>query len=181
MSGMKSAGGARLGASFYAQDALTVAPLLVGARVCRRLADGALLTARIVETEVYRGEEDGACHARAGRTRRTETLYAPGGFAYVYRVYGLHWLFNVVTGPRDCPQAVLLRALEAPLDGPAKWTRAFFVTGEHNGLYLPDSREIWLEEDVHPSLETAPRVGIAYAPEPWRSMPWRFIAKEGGR
>lgn len=181
MSGIPSAGGAKLNASFYEQDALTVAPLLVGGRVCRHLEDGTFLSARIMETEIYRGEEDGACHARAGRTRRTDMLYAPGGYAYVYRIYGLHWLFNVVTGPRDFPQAVLIRALEAPLDGPAKWTRAFSVTGEHNGLYLPESQEIWLEEADHPPLEAAPRVGINYAPEPWRSIPWRFIAKEGGK
>lgn len=178
---MENAAAARLDAAFYAQDALTVAPLLVGARVCRRLDNGTLLTARITETEVYRGGEDGACHARSGRTPRTEMLYAPGGYAYVYLIYGLHWLFNVVTGPADFPQAVLIRALEAPLDGPAKWTHALSVSGKHNGLYLPKSQEIWLEEGDHPSLETAPRVGIAYAPEPWRSMPWRFIAKEGGK
>lgn len=162
--------------AFFRQDALTVAPLLAGAGICRRLPDGTVLRGVVMETEAYRGEEDLACHARFGRTPRSEMLYQPGGHAYVYLVYGLHWLFNVVTGEENAPQGVLIRALEKPLDGPAKWTRAFDITGRHNGLYLPDSEEIWLEEGAPRSVSAAPRIGIDYAPEPWKSIPWRFIA-----
>ena len=165
----------RLDEAFFRQDALSVAPALAGAYICRRLPDGRVLRGLITETEAYRGEEDGACHARAGRTHRTEMLYRAGGSSYVYLVYGLHWLFNVVTGMADQPQGVLIRALEKPLDGPAKWTRAFGVTGAHNGLYLPSSDEIWLEEGISRPVRTAPRVGVDYAPEPWKSMPWRFL------
>jgi len=165
----------RLDEAFFRQDALFVAPALAGAYVCRRLADGRVMRGLITETEAYRGEEDGACHARAGRTHRTEMLYRAGGCSYVYLVYGLHWLFNVVTGRADQPQGVLIRALEAPLDGPAKWTRAFGVTGAQNGLLLPSSDEIWLEAGISRPVRTAPRVGVDYAPEPWKSMPWRFM------
>ena len=168
----------RLSESFYRLDALDAAPALVGAILCRRTAEGTVLRGRITETEIYRGEEDGACHARSGRTKRTEMLYREGGFAYVYLVYGLHWLFNVITGPADHPQGVLIRAMDAPLDGPAKWTRAFEVTGAHNGLYLPSSEEIWLEAGESVRVRAAARVGIGYAPEPWKSMPWRFILDE---
>ena len=88
----------------------------------------------------------------------------------------------MVTGPEDMPQAVLIRALEKPLNGPAKWTKAFSVTGELNGVYLPENREIWIEDaGERPRIRTAPRVGIDYAGEPWRSIPWRFIADEGGK
>ena len=153
-----------------------MAPLLAGAVICRRLPDGRILRGRIAETEAYRGQEDLACHARFGRTARSETLYQAGGHAYVYLVYGLHWLFNVVTGEENAPQGVLIRALEKPLDGPAKWTRAFEITGRHNGLYLPACDEIWLEEGAPCSVSAAARIGIDYAPEPWRSIPWRFIA-----
>lgn len=163
---------------FFLRDALAVAPALAGAWICRRMPDGSVMRGRITETEAYRGEEDLACHARAGRTRRTEMLYREGGHAYVYLVYGLHWLFNVITGPADAPQGVLIRAMEKPLDGPAKWTRAFQVTGAHNGLYLPASRELWIEKDGDVPVRLAPRVGIDYAPEPWKSMPWRFITDE---
>lgn len=165
----------RLGESFFRRDVLEVAPALVGAYVCRRLPDGTLLRSRITETEAYRGEEDLACHARFGKTRRNAVMYLPGGHAYVYLVYGLHWLFNVIAGEEGAPQGVLIRALAPPLDGPAKWTKAFQITGAHNGLYLPHSDEIWLEQgDAYP-LRSAPRVGIDYAPEPWKSKPWRFI------
>lgn len=165
----------RLDEDFFRQDVLKAAPNLVGAVICRRLPDGSVLRGRIAETEAYRGGEDLACHARHGKTARNEMLFRAGGYSYVYLVYGLHWLFNVVTGPQNAPQGVLIRALEKPLDGPAKWTRAFQITGAQNGLYLPSSEEIWIEEGTHPPLRAAPRVGIDYAPEPWKSMPWRFM------
>lgn len=165
----------RIGADFFRQDVLRVAPRLVGAELCRRLPDGAVLRGRITETEAYRGIEDLACHARRGRTPRTDMLFREGGFSYVYLVYGLHWLFNVVTGEQDAPQGVLIRAMEKPLDGPAKWTRAFRIDGSHNGLYLPASDEIWIEKEWDYPVRTAPRVDIDYAGEPWISMPWRFI------
>ena len=94
----------------------------------------------------------------------------------MYLVYGLHWLFNVVTGKSGKPQGVLIRALDKPLDGPAKWTKAFGITGAQNRLYLPSSTEVWLEEGDALPVRTAPRVGVDYAGEPWRSMPWRFVA-----
>lgn len=172
----------RLTAAFFERDALEVAPELVGMRLCRKLPEGALLSARITETEIYRGEEDMACHARFGRTKRTDMMYQKGGYAYIYLVYGLHHLFNVVTGRENEPQAVLIRAMEAPLNGPGKWTKGMCITVEKNGLYLPDSAEIWLEDDgCRPEMITAPRVGIDYAAEPWKSIPWRFIAVEGGK
>lgn len=167
----------RINAEFFQRDALEIAPQLLGMRICRKMPDGSILSARILETEIYRGEEDMACHARNGKTQRNRMMYEKGGYAYIYLIYGLHWLFNVVTGEMDSPQAILIRALEKPWDGPAKWTRAFSVTGAQNGLYLPESREIWLEEGESLPCITAPRVGIDYAPEPWKSMPWRFIAQ----
>lgn len=168
----------RLTESFFARDVLEVAPDLVGKWVCRRMADGRVLRLRITETEAYRGEEDGACHARHGMTPRTEIMYRPGGFCYVYLVYGLHHLMNVVTGNQGMPQAALIRAMEKPYDGPAKWTKFMNITREHNGIWLPDSDEIWLEDaGVCPEIITAPRVGVDYAPDKWREMPWRFIAR----
>lgn len=167
--------------SFFQRDALEAGPRMVGMLLCRRTADGSVLRGRILETEVYRGEEDGACHARAGKTPRTEMMYRKGGHAYVYLVYGLHHLMNIVTGPEGMPQAVLIRALEKPLNGPGKWTRAFGISKRENGLYLPDSNEIWLEDDgFRPEIQALPRVGIDYAPEMWKTIPWRFATKEGG-
>ena len=174
---MKS--GQRLLQDFYRRDVLLVAPELVGKIVCRRLEDGTVLRGRIREAEAYRGEEDQACHARHGRTARNEPLYQAGGVSYVYLIYGLHWLFNVVTGERDIPQAALVRALEKPLDGPAKWTKAFGIGKAQSGLDLINGQEIWLEDDgCRPEITALPRVGIDYAAPPWREIPWRFVYKE---
>ncbi|MDD4299002.1 MAG: DNA-3-methyladenine glycosylase, partial [Bacilli bacterium] len=102
----------KLDLDFYMQDALTVAPLLIGKLLVRKLSCGQIIRYRITETEVYRGEEDSACHARAGKTKRTAILYQRGGYAYIYLCYGMHYLFNVVTGLKDNPQAVLIRGVE---------------------------------------------------------------------
>jgi len=102
--------------SFYARETLTVARELLGAVLVRELEDGRVLRGRIVEVEAYVGEEDKACHARAGLTPRTAPLYGPPGFAYVYLTYGMHYLLNAVTEPEGHPAAVLIRAAE-PLEG----------------------------------------------------------------
>jgi DNA-3-methyladenine glycosylase len=168
----------RLGEAFFARDVLAVAPELVGKMVCRQIPYGPLLQLRITQTEAYRGEEDKACHARFGKTPRSKILYQKGGFAYVYLVYGLHWLMNAVTGAEDEPQAVLLRAMESPYDGPGKSTAALQITGSENGIWLPESHALWLEDDgFRPALVEKPRVGISYAPPEWRDIPWRWIDK----
>lgn len=104
-----------LPASFYERDTEVVSRELLGAVLECRTADGTA-SGIIVETEAYLGEHDLACHAAAGRTRRTEHLYGPAGISYVYFIYGMYWCFNAVTRAKGSPSAVLVRALE-PLDG----------------------------------------------------------------
>ena len=101
----------RLEGDFYQrEDVLAVARELLGMVLCSAVG-GKLTKAVIIETEAYAGVGDRASHAFGGRrTRRTEPMYAPGGLAYVYLCYGIHHLFNVVSGPRDVPHAVLVRA-----------------------------------------------------------------------
>ena len=114
-----------------------VAQDLVGKILARRLPDGSILRLRIWETEAYCGQEDTACHAHRGRTKRTEVLYADAGTVYVYLCYGIHWLVNIVTGDREEPQAVLIRACEGA-QGPGKLTKALKITGALNGArYAP--------------------------------------------
>ena len=166
----------RIGAEFFGRDVLEVAPDLVGKILVRRLPDGTELRERIAETEAYRGEEDKGCHAAKGRTKRTELLYGESGVIYVYLCYGMHWLMNVITGEKDQPQGVLLRAGEH-YDGPAKLTRNMKIDGSFNGVHLLGNEEIWFEDDgKRPEIKTAPRVGIDYAGEYWKEIEWRFIA-----
>ena len=103
----------RLGYEFYHRPCLAVARDLVGKVLV--FGENRL---RITETEAYCGEEDTACHAHKGRTKRTEVLYGDAGTIYVYLCYGIHWLLNIVTGEKEQPQAVLIRACqEAPGPG----------------------------------------------------------------
>src|SRR6187397_3647848 len=111
----------KLPQSFYERPTLTVAEDLIG-KVLVHDVRGTRTAGIIVETEAYIGEDDPACHAAPGPTRRNEPLYGPAGHAYVYLNYGIHSLVNVVTEADGFPAAVLLRAL-APLEGVAVMRR----------------------------------------------------------
>ena len=101
---------------FFKRDATEIAPELIGKLLVREI-DGEIIKLRISEVEIYKGENDTACHAHKGRTKRTEVMYGAGGRFYVYLCYGIHYLLNIVTGEKDNPQALLIRAtVEA--DGP---------------------------------------------------------------
>ena len=152
-----------------------------------------------METEAYIGPHDLACHARAGRTRRTEVMFGRAGIAYVYFTYGMHWLFNVVTEDEGFPAAVLLRALE-PLEGldsmqrrrgveelsrlccgPACLTQALAIGRAENGADLcSGNAQLWIERGSRPArmaIGTGARIGIGRTPEPWLSKPWRFYLR----
>ncbi len=164
---------------FYRQDALIVAPALLG-KILVHDRGGDILRLRITETECYRGEEDTACHAKSGRTARTAVLYHPGGCTYIYLCYGLHYLLNIVTGEEDHPEAVLIRGglllpEEKNLNGPAKLTRAMGIDKSLNNTPLTGGA-LYIEDDGFiPQYITAPRVGIDYATEYYRDIHWRFI------
>ena len=183
--------------SFYDRPVLEVARQLLGMRLVRQL-DGQRLSGMIVEAEAYDGEADLACHARAGRTPRTAVMYGPPGRAYVYFTYGMHWLLNCVTGPENYPAAVLLRAILPQegliqiaarrkgrpqaewCNGPAKLCQAMAIDGQLNGADLTaPGGELWIEPGQPIAAElihTSPRIGIHNVPDPWRSLPWRFVA-----
>jgi DNA-3-methyladenine glycosylase len=189
----------RLEADFYLrEDVVQVARELLGKALCTRIG-GRLTSLTITETEAYRGPGDRASHAYGNRrTRRTEPMFDRGGVAYVYLCYGIHHLFNVVTGPADVPHAVLVRA-GTPIEGrdamlarrgagtpdrrllagPGSLSRALGITTGLTGANLLGS-QVWIaDQGLDPassSIEAGPRVGIDYAGED-ALLPWRFIAR----
>lgn len=181
--------------SFYNRPTLTVARELLGARLVRIL-DGVKLVGIISETEAYIDEEDLACHAKAGLTKRTAPMYGEAGHAFVYFTYGNHWMLNAVTEQEGFPAAVLIRAIQ-PIEGiavmmerrggrdtlgPGKLTQALGITGDENKLRLPEANSrLWIEAGhfiPNKSVTITPRVGLNKTPEPWLSKPWRFLVKE---
>ena len=167
-----------LAPEFFRASAKELAPRLIGKLLCRRLANGEILRYRITETECYYGEKDTACHAHKGRTARTEVMYRAGGVAYVYLCYGIHYLLNIVTGPADFPEAVLIRGVEG-YDGPGKLTKAMQIDKTQNGQALSSAGELWLEEDgTKAKVGRYRRIGIAYASPKDRERKWRFKREE---
>lgn len=166
----------RLKHEFYHRPCLDVARDLVGKVLVHR-TDSSELRLRISETEAYCGEEDTACHAHKGRTKRTEVMYGEAGRAYIYLCYGIHWLLNIVTGEIEQPQAVLIRAcLDAP--GPGRLTKQLGITGVLNGQSVTETGDLWVEDDsFRCEVETDKRVGIGYASQEDQDKPWRFKMK----
>lgn len=170
--------------SFYQQEAREVASGLLGAVLLRHGANGnGYRWGRITETEAYLGEHDMASHARFGRTKRTEVMYGEPGRSYVYLIYGIHHMLNVVAAAPGDPQAVLIRAIEplggiyARVDGPGKLTRALEIDMSLNALPLSHP-----PLSIHPGNPcrdplVTPRIGIDYAGE-WRDVPLRYLARD---
>jgi DNA-3-methyladenine glycosylase len=164
----------RLEREFFTRDVLDVAPDLLMKILAIRSEDGNIRRFSISETEAYRGSEDIACHASKGRTPRTEIMFHEGGRLYVYFVYGMYWMLNIVAGAENDPQAVLIRGFEN-WTGPGRVTRLLRIDRSFYGEDLITSERIWIEESgIRPVYKTGPRVGVNYAGEPWKSKPWRY-------
>jgi DNA-3-methyladenine glycosylase len=184
----------KLPRSFYEQATVDVAKQLLGKYLVRNHSQG-VTVGRIVETEAYIGPHDLACHASHGRTPRTEVMFGPAGHAYVYFVYGVHYMLNLVTEAFNHPAAVLIRALE-PTDGielmqtrrktekrrdlcsgPGKLCQAFAIDRSLNAADL--CGDIIHVEDRGapvPKLLAKPRIGVDYAGK-WKDKLFRFLAR----
>lgn len=161
---------------FFTRDVLGVAPDLIGKVVVRTMPSGSRQYFMITETEAYRGTDDKACHASKGMTPRTEVMFRKGGILYMYLIYGIHWMMNVVTSVEGNPQAVLIRGL-AGVEGPGRLTRMLEMDGSFNGEDLLTSERIrFYDAGVSLKFRELPRVGIDYAGEYWKSVPWRYLA-----
>lgn len=167
----------RLNHSFYRRDVLEVAPQLLGKTLVRQFPDGNTLRAAITEVEAYKGTDDLGCHASKGITQRNRVMFDNGGLVYVYLIYGMYWMLNVVTSIHSDPQAVLIRGVTGA-DGPGKLTRLLKIDGSFYGEDLVKSNRIWIEDsDIKADYITTPRIGIDYAGPYWSKVPWRFVLK----
>jgi DNA-3-methyladenine glycosylase len=191
----------RLRRNFFNRPTLTVARELLGRRMVRIDEDGVRLSGIIIETEAYIGTEDQGCHARSGRTSRNASMWGPPGHAYVYFTYGMHWMLNIVTEREGFPAAVLLRAIlpqeglevmrqhrnKRPIttltNGPAKLCQALAIDHNQDGCDLClRTSPVFVEEGYDipdANVTTGPRVGLNNVPEPWKSIPWRFLVLPG--
>lgn len=169
-----------VGNELFAQNALSCAPQLPGLIMVRPVA-GVVRRARLVEVEAYLGPKDLASHASKGRTARTEVMFGPPGRAYVYFIYGMHWMFNVVVGHAGEAEAVLFRAA-LPLDGwavdlsgPAKLARACGISRLENGMDLTgDDLYFVREPDYRSRIRKSKRIGVDYAGR-WKDRLLRFV------
>jgi len=153
---------------YFQRDVLDVAPDLIGKKIVR-IIDNQRLEWVITEVEAYRGEEDLACHASKGRTKRNEIMYNEGGKIYVYLIYGMYWMLNIVTGKIDDPQAVLIRSLDL-VKGPGRVGKLLKIDKTFYGESISHSARIWLEDGfVFPKVFSAERIGIDYAGEYWKN------------
>lgn len=189
----------KLPREFYSgEDTLQIARGLLGKLLVVPTGSGERVSGMIVETEAYLGAVDKACHSYNNRrTKRTETMFAIGGTAYVTLIYGMYFQFNVVTGAVDSPHAVLIRAVQ-PVEGieimrerrnaatdknltsgPGKLCIAFEINADYKNADLLGDR-IWLENYENfkdAKVKSGKRIGIDYAAE-FAEKLWRFWIKD---
>jgi len=160
---------------FFEQPTLVVARDLVGKFLVR---NGKKFM--ITEVEAYDGFGDKASHASRGETLRNKVMFGEAGRWYVYLVYGMHNMLNIVTGPEKYPAAVLIRGVEGIL-GPARLTKALEIDRSMNTRKASPETGLWIEDRgvVIPEnrIKRTPRVGVAYAGPEWSQKPWRFVAE----
>ena len=175
----------KLPQTFYQQPTLKLSRALLG-KFLVRSTGRTRIVGQIIETEAYVGPHDLASHASRGRTKRTELMFGPGGFWYIYLIYGMYWCLNIVTGKKDYPAAILIRAVKPisgllpkiQIDGPGKLCRAFKINGRLNGTpAFGRTAKIWLEDrgfKIKPrQIKKSPRIGVDYAGA-YKDKLWRF-------
>jgi DNA-3-methyladenine glycosylase len=170
--------GIELKPTFFDRPADEVARDLLGKALMRRLGS-TRQELIITETEAYLGPQDLACHSARGWTHRTEPMFGPPGTLYVYLVYGLHLMLNIVTGPRGFPAAVLIRSA-GPAQGPGRLGRTLALTSDLNGKLAAPSTGLWFEDrEAHSRrIIQLPRVGVGYAGPKWSRRKLRFLLQD---
>lgn len=160
---------------FFEQPTLLVAENLLGKCLVRK---GRAFM--ITEIEAYDGFDDKASHASRGETPRNKVMFGEAGVWYVYFVYGMHHMLNIVTGAKGYPAAVLIRGVEG-ISGPARLTKALGVDRQMNEQKAEPEGGLWIEDRgiIIPKnrIKKTPRIGVVYAGEEWALKPWRFVLK----
>ncbi len=162
---------------FFTQDTVKVAEELLGKYIVRR-RQGKEIALMITETEAYNGLKDKASHASKGKTKRNAIMFGQAGCFYVYLVYGMYWMLNVVTGRKNHPAAVLIRRVST-IQGPGRLAKTLGIDKQLNGkVALPESG-LWFEDrgvKIDKScVIKVPRIGVQYAGPIWSKKPYRFI------
>ncbi|MBL4574976.1 MAG: DNA-3-methyladenine glycosylase [Opitutaceae bacterium] len=159
---------------FKSADTVSLARSLLGKYLVLKKGSSYMIT----EVEAYDGPTDLACHASHGRTKRTETLFSQGGIWYVYLIYGIHEMLNLVTGPEDYPAALLIRGLEG-VSGPGRLTKALDINRRFNGKKASPLVGLHLEDRgtaiASKSIQNTPRIGVNYAGPIWSQKKYRFL------
>ncbi len=175
----------KLSVNFFDRPTTAVARDLLGKHLVRRW-QGKELALLITEVEAYDGPHDRASHASRGKTRRTRIMFGPAGRFYVYFTYGMHWLVNIVTGPKEYPAAVLIRAggyhndktgTWTELNGPARLTKFLHIGKAQNGKIARPESGLWFEDRgaiVPKKIVASKRIGVDYAGPIWKNKPYRF-------
>ncbi len=173
---------------FFERNVVKVAHDLIGKYIVRE-REGKAVAYKITETEAYDGPHDLACHASKGRTKRTEVLYGEAGHLYVYLIYGMHYLLNVVSDKKEYPAGVLIRAVEGveiindkkvlyKITGPGRVSKALGIDKTFHSKKASKETKIWFEDrgEIVPekSIKKTARIGVDYAGPIWSKKKYRF-------
>ncbi|OGC05622.1 hypothetical protein A2230_01185 [candidate division WOR-1 bacterium RIFOXYA2_FULL_36_21] len=161
---------------FFGRKTLPVCKELIGKFLVRRYKEKESAW-MITEIEAYDGPHDKACHAFKGKTDRTKTMFGDAGVFYVYLVYGLYHMLNIVTDKKDYPSAILIRGVEG-ITGPGRVTKHLKIDKKLNGKKAIPANGLWIEDRgikiSKKYIKRTPRIGVNYAKE-WAEKPYRFI------
>lgn len=170
------------------RDTVKIAKSLLGKFLVRRWR-GKEIAAIITEVEAYDGFQDKASHAHRGKTERNKIMFGPAGYWYIYFTYGVHWLLNIVTGPREYPAAILIRSIKIAsgpeprrrttlINGPARLTKFLKIDGGLNGKPASRKSGLWIEDRgariPKKLIRKSPRIGVDYAGPVWSKKRYRF-------
>ena len=177
---------------FFNKPTLTAAEEVLGCFLCRRVGQK-VIRLEITEVEAYDGPADRASHAHRGKTVRNAPMFGEAGRWYVYFTYGMHWMLNIVTGPKGYPAAVLIRGgvyrSQTPhgsltpkrIDGPARLTKFLKIDKRFNNKKAAVETGLWIEKGNHidsRKVKRTPRIGVAYAGRVWSRKPYRFVLSD---